>query len=92
MEQENAAALHFYFASYNGMRRHLFPEALAAYQCWAEDGDVEALRRLVWNGARRWLDTTQQMLALYRQFGSESAAAIENLLGQPPACQTQTAQ
>jgi hypothetical protein len=92
VEQENAAALHFYFASYNGMRRHLFPEALAAYQCWAENGDAEALRRLVWNGARRWLDTTQQMLALHRQFGAESAAAIENLLGQPPACQAQTAQ
>jgi hypothetical protein len=88
VEQENAAALHFYFASYSGMRRHLFPEALAAYQCWAEDGNMEILNEMIRDGVRRWLDTTQQMLELHRQFGTELATAIENLLEHPPTCQT----
>ena len=87
VEQDNAAALHFYFASYSGMRRYLFPEALAAYQRWAEDGNVEILNGMIRDGARRWLDTTRQMLELYRQFGAESVMAIENLLEHPPACQ-----
>lgn len=87
MDQENTAALHFYFASFSGMRRYLFPEALAAYQRWAEGGDMEALRQLVQDGASRWSDTAQQMLELHRQFGAESATAIENLLEHPPACQ-----
>lgn len=87
VEQDNAAALHFYFASYSGMRRYLFPEALAAYQRWAEDGNMEILNGMIRDGARRWLDTTQQMLKLHRQFGAESGTAIENLLENPPACQ-----
>jgi hypothetical protein len=87
IENENDPALHFYFASFSGMRRHLFPEAMAAYLCWAEDGNVQPLLQLVQSGTQRWLDTTHKMLALHRQSGTESAAAIENLLEQPPACQ-----
>jgi len=87
VEQENTAALHFYFASFSGMRRYLFPEALAAYQRWAEDGDVQALRQVVRDGAQRWLETTQKMLALHRQLGAESGTAIEALLEHPPTCQ-----
>ena len=87
VEQENAAALHFYFASFSGMRRYLFPEALAAYQRWAEDGDAQALRHLVRDGAQRWLETTQKILELHRQLGAESITAIENLLEHPPTCQ-----
>jgi hypothetical protein len=92
VEQDNAAALHFYFASFSGMRRYLFPEALAAYQRWAEDGNGEILIEMIRDGARRWLDTTQQMLALHRQFGPESGTAIENLLEHPPGCQILAAQ
>ncbi|MBS1245888.1 MAG: hypothetical protein H6R47_87 [Proteobacteria bacterium] len=87
VEQENAAALHFYFASFSGMRRYLFPEALAAYQRWAEDDDAQALRHLVRDGAQRWLETTQKILELHRQLGAESVTAIENLLEHPPTCQ-----
>jgi hypothetical protein len=87
VEQENTAALHFYFASFSGMRRYLFPEALAAYQRWAEDGDVQALRQVVRDGAQRWLETTQKMLALHLQLGAESGSAIEALLEHPPTCQ-----
>lgn len=87
VDRENAAALHFYFASFGGMRRYLFPEAHAAYQRWVESGDLEALRQLARDGTKRWLGTTRQMLELHRQFGAESGTAIENLLDHPPTCQ-----
>jgi hypothetical protein len=88
VEQNNTAALHFYFASLSGMRRFLFPEALAAYQRWAEHGDTQTLQQLVQEGTQRWLATTQKILELHRQFGAESGAAIETLLEHPPTCQT----
>ena len=87
IEHENVPALHFYFASFNGMRRYLFPEAATAYLRWAEDGDAAPLLRLVRAGAQRWLDTAHKMLELHRRFGAESVAAIEALLEHPPACQ-----
>jgi hypothetical protein len=87
VEQGNAAALHFYFASYSGMRRYLFPEALAAYQRWVEHDNSEILSTMIRDGTHRWLDTTQQMLELHRQFGAASGEAIEKLLEHPPACQ-----
>lgn len=87
IEHGNNPALHFYFASFGGMRRHLFPQAMTAYRRWAEDGDVGSLHRLVRDGAQHWLDTTHKMLALHRRFGTESGSAIENLLEHPPACQ-----
>jgi hypothetical protein len=85
----NSASLHFYFANFTGMRKHLFPEAVAAYQRWAQDKDSDALRRLVDEGQRRWLDTARTLLALYRDKGQDAAAAIENLLDpetETPAC------
>jgi len=86
IEHGHDPALHFYFANFGGMRRHLFPEAMTAYRGWAEGGDAELLHRLVRGGAQRWLDTAQRMLALHRRFGTESGAAIEHLLENPPAC------
>jgi hypothetical protein len=91
IEQDNNPALHFYFASFSGMRRYLFPEAMTAYRHWADSSDIDTLHQLVLDGARRWLDIANRMLALHRQFGSESGAAIETLLEHPFACQIQTA-
>jgi hypothetical protein len=48
---------------------------------------MEPLKQLTQDGTQRWLDTTHKMLELHRRFGTESGAAIENLLEHPPACQ-----
>ena len=91
-DRADSAALHFYFANFSGMRRHLFPQALAAYHRWVEDGDIQVLQRLVQDGAQHWLGTTQRMLTLHQQHGAASAAAIEHLLEenllQQPSTQT----
>ena len=84
LERADSAALHFYFANFSGMRRHLFPQAQAAYHRWVEDGDIQVLHRLAHDGAQHWLGTTQQMLKLHQHHGTASAAAIENLLEHPP--------
>ncbi len=76
----NTASLHFYFANFTGMRKHLFPDAINAYQRWVMEMDTSALRKLVDEGQRRWLDTARTLLALYRDKGKDASAAIENLL------------
>jgi len=87
IESGNEPALHYYFAIFSGMRRHLFPEAMTAYLHWAVDGDVQPLLQLVHDGKQRWLETAHKMLELHHRFGTESGLAIENLLEHPPVCQ-----
>jgi len=86
VERDRPAALHFYFANFSGMRRHLYPEAMAAYQAW-RDGDRRALPRLVADGRTRWLETAHRLLELYRQHGPQAGSHIEMLLDNPPNCQ-----
>jgi hypothetical protein len=74
----NTASLHFYFANFTGMRKHLYPEALEAYRRWATAGDRQALSVMVESGQRRWLETAHAIMNLYRE--REQAANIKNLL------------
>jgi hypothetical protein len=76
----NTGSLHFYFANFTGMRKHLFPEAIATYQQWVREKDIGVLHQLVNEGQRRWLDTAHALLALYQDKGQDAAAAIEHLL------------
>jgi len=91
----NTASLHFYFANFTGMRKHLFPEAIAAYQHWVAEQDIVVLRKLADEGQRRWLDTARTLLAIYKDKGQDAGTAIENLLEPATAaaacCQPKTA-
>lgn len=85
----NSASLHFYFANFTGMRKHLFPEALDAYRRWVGENDIGVLHRLADTGRERWLATARALLALHRENGLGAAAAIENLLEpavEPESC------
>lgn len=89
LASNNAASLHFYFANFTGMRKHLFPEAIEAYRHWATTDDLQPLQALVESGQRRWLDTARTIMSLYREHGDQ--AAIEKLLepaadAEPPIC------
>jgi hypothetical protein len=85
IERDRPAALHFFFANFSGMRRHLYPEALTAYEAW-RNGDRQALARLADAGRERWLDTAHRLLALYRQHGAQAGPHIEALLDHPAVC------
>ena len=76
---DNKPALHFYFATFSGMRRQLYPEAVAAYRAWAEDGVNARLHELVAGGAERWQRQAQQMLDAYRRDPARVACAIDQL-------------
>jgi hypothetical protein len=80
----NTASLHFYFANFTGMRKHLYPEVLEAYRRWATAGDRQALDVMVESGQRRWLETAHAIMNLYRENGEQAATAIENLLEPEP--------
>ncbi|MHB8454969.1 MAG: Sfum_1244 family protein [Acidiferrobacterales bacterium] len=80
LECDNPAPLHFHFATFGGMRRHLYPEALEAYRHWAREGDASVLRRAADAGRERWLATAQTMLDLHRQYGTSVGAHIERFL------------
>ncbi|MDH3310059.1 MAG: hypothetical protein OEM48_01810 [Gammaproteobacteria bacterium] len=76
----NTASLHFYFANFTGMRKHLFPEAVETYQRWVDENDNRLLCKLVDEGQRRWLGTARALISLYTDLGKEAGPAIENLL------------
>ena len=80
VETRNDASLHFYFATFGGMRRHLFPEALAAYRRWCADSNLDPLRNLARQGQSRWRETAEQILVLFRRDEQQAAAKIVRLL------------
>ncbi len=84
IESEKTASLHFYFANFGGMRKHLFPEILDAYRRWANERDLRPLRRLVSTGKSRWLETAHAMLELHKKDGKNAGASIERLLEKEP--------
>lgn len=78
IEREALPSLHFFFANFGGMRRHLYPEAMLAYESWVRDGNLTALHALATDGAARWLDAAHEMLAIWRRAGPNSARAVEH--------------
>lgn len=87
IERENIPALHFYFASFSGIRRHLYPELIDAYRRWTENGNNTMLLQVVVEGEQRWLATAVKILALHQRHGPDTGTAIEQLLETPTACQ-----
>ncbi len=79
VETRNDASLHFYFGTFGGMRKHLFPEALAAYRRWCADGNLDSLRRLAHQGQSRWRETAEQMLVFFRRDEQQAAVEITRL-------------
>jgi hypothetical protein len=76
LEQNHEASLHFYFANLGGMRRALFPELSAAYLRWIEGDGLQTLRLMAQQGADRWLETAQQLLAIHRNRPEKCAEEI----------------
>jgi hypothetical protein len=64
LERADWPALHFHFATFDALRRQLFPQALAAYEQFVRDGDLGPLHQVVQEGKSRWLATAQGILAL----------------------------
>ncbi len=73
-------SLHLYFANFFGMRKHLFPELMPAYEQWVSSGQIAPLAKVAADGGKHWLTTAQTILALYRKHDRGAGPAIERLL------------
>ncbi len=81
LARENLPALHFYFATFDALRRQLFPQAMPAYEHFLKHADLDRLRQLARAGQDYWLATARGLLAHHALDPAGCAAAIEALLG-----------
>ena len=63
VEREAVPSLHFWFATFAGLRRELFPRLTAARDAWVESGSLEAIREAVEAGREHWLRVAGEMAA-----------------------------
>jgi hypothetical protein len=78
--QENWPSLHFYFANFGGMRRHLHPDLMQTYHRAAAERSLPPLRtRLEIDGAH-WLATARNLVSLHGAGGPQLAETIERTL------------
>lgn len=80
LEREAYCSLHFYFGNFDGMRQHIFPDALRSYQRWVETGNLKTLLATVRSGKERWLETAQLVLEGYQNDREDCGKALERLL------------
>jgi hypothetical protein len=76
MQGEAEAAVHFWFANFEGYRLDIFPELRAAYAAWRDHDDRAALRASIDRGCDHWQKQAERLLALWRRDGPAAAADI----------------
>jgi hypothetical protein len=76
IERADAAALHFYFANFGGMRRHLFPEVFRSYRAWATGQSLAEMRAVTAAGAGHWLELARGLLQTHRSGGPVAMEAL----------------
>ena len=85
VEGGQGAALHFWFATYEGLREQLFPSLACGYAAW-RDGDAgKALLYAARTGAEHFRALASQVLGLHRCLGRQAGPAIEQLLSSAQA-------
>ncbi len=63
LARADARALHFWFATFEGLRRMLFPRLAAARDAWEAAGTTAALEEAVRSGREHWERVAQEMAA-----------------------------
>ena len=77
LERDADASLHFWFSNFDGMRRELFPQLLAAYAEWSERGRREPLEQAVVRGAAHWGGVAGQLLQRFGEVGAAIDAELD---------------
>jgi hypothetical protein len=85
IERDDAAALHFWFANYEGLREQLFPTLTQAWRAWRAGDGWRLLLHLVHEGAAHFRVLAGQVLLLHQQLGGQAGPAIGRLLSAPLA-------
>jgi hypothetical protein len=79
------AAIHFWFANFDGVRALLYPRLQDAYACWVHGDGGAALRRAIEGGLPHFECLARETLALHAQGDVLAGPAIETLLTAPSA-------
>jgi hypothetical protein len=79
------AALHFWFANFEGVRQQLFPSLADAYAAWRHGDAGHALLAAARAGAAHFRALASQIVALHSAQGRRATPAIERLLTAPEA-------
>ena len=79
------AAIHFWFANYDGVRALLFPALQDAYACWVHGDGGAALRRAAASGVAHFGRLAQEALTLHAQGDAVAGPAVESVLSGPAA-------
>ena len=75
IERNDAVALHFWFANYDGVREQLFPALTQAYTAWRGGDAGRVLLKAAQAGAAHFRALAQQILLLHRQLGRRAGLA-----------------
>ncbi|HEX4944755.1 MAG TPA: hypothetical protein VFV55_10405 [Usitatibacteraceae bacterium] len=63
LDREAVPSLHFWFATFSGLRRDLFPRLSSAQAVWSTGGGPEALRDALEAGRAHWLRVARELAA-----------------------------
>lgn len=85
VREDRAAALHFWFANYEGVREQLFPSLADAYRAWRRGDGAQALLDAAAAGALHFRTLAAQLLSLHERLGPRAGRRIEHLLAAPQA-------
>jgi len=85
LERDASASIHFWFASYDGMRELLFPSLASAYQGWRGGDGGLALRRAIERGRPHFRRLAQRAIEAHTRDAAHAGASIERLLTAPEA-------
>ncbi len=77
---DNWPSLHFFFANFSGMRRHLFPRLREAYGRAVADRTFAPLRDCLDSDTPRLLDAARAMLSMHESGSKAIDCAVENML------------
>jgi hypothetical protein len=87
LRRAHLPSLQLYFATFDGTRRQLFPQALEAFEHFLRTGAPERLRRVAGEGKERWLAAARGLLALEPAARDAAMAALlENAGDSPTGC------
>ena len=77
LERDATPSLHFWFATFSGLRKELFPRLSSAHAAWTAGGGHERLREALESGREHWLRVAREMAAdagAARRFAHEPGA------------------
>lgn len=80
LERADAAAIHFWFAHFEGVRLEMFPRLQSAYVGWRAGDRGRALYCALDVGRRHWQQLGEHAVALHRQLGEDCRGPLAECL------------